>query len=42
MLIGITGKKFNGKDTVADYIVKEYGGNKVSLATPVKEICRKY
>lgn len=42
MLVGITGKKFNGKDTVADYIVKEYGGNKVSLAYPVKEICRKY
>lgn len=42
MLIGITGKKFNGKDTVADYIVKEYNGTKLSLAYPVKEICMRY
>lgn len=39
-VIGIMGKKFHGKDTVADHIVKKYGYNKISYADPLKEGCR--
>jgi hypothetical protein len=39
-IIGITGRKYNGKDTVADYLVSEHGYMKISLADPLKEICR--
>lgn len=38
--VGVTGKKFNGKDTVSDYICREYGFIKLSYATPLKEACR--
>jgi len=40
MLIGITGKKNSGKDTVADYLVRKYKFVKMAFASPVKEICR--
>lgn len=40
MLIGVLGKKFHGKDTVADYIVKQYGYKKRSFAEPLKQICK--
>lgn len=35
-VIGIYGKKFNGKDTIADYLVQNYGFTKVSLADSLK------
>ena len=40
MIIGITGKKFNGKDTVSDYIVSKYKFTKIAYAEPLKEVCR--
>lgn len=36
-IIGICGRKFHGKDTIADYLVKNYGFTKVSLADPLKK-----
>ena len=41
MIIGITGKKQSGKDTMANYLVKEYGFIKYSMAGPLKEGCKK-
>lgn len=38
-VIGITGLKYNGKDTVSDYLCKKYGYKKITLADPLKEIC---
>jgi hypothetical protein len=35
-IIGICGQKFNGKDTIADYLVSNYGFTKISLGDPVK------
>lgn len=35
-IIGICGKKFHGKDTVANYLVKNYGFTKISLGDPLK------
>lgn len=40
LLIGITGAKRSGKDTVANYIVKKYGFHKRSLSEPLKEACK--
>lgn len=37
MLIGLTGKKRRGKDTVANYIVEKYGFKKHGFADKVKE-----
>ena len=39
-IIGITGYKRSGKDTIADYLVKHYGYKKLSFATPLKHICK--
>jgi NTP pyrophosphatase (non-canonical NTP hydrolase) len=36
-IVGITGRAGAGKDTIADYLVEEYGYVKVSFATPLKE-----
>lgn len=36
MLVGLCGKSGCGKDTVADFIVKEYKFTKRSMATPLK------
>ena len=36
-LIGICGKKFSGKDTMADHLVKKYGYHKLSLGDPLKQ-----
>jgi len=38
--IGVTGKKFNGKDTISDYICGKYNFKKVAYATPLKDACR--
>ena len=35
-VIGICGKKFNGKDTIADYMVIYYGYTKISFGDPIK------
>jgi hypothetical protein len=40
VLIGITGNKGVGKDTVADYLVENYDFQKFSFADPIKEVCR--
>ena len=39
-MIGLVGKKFAGKDLVADYLVSKYGFKKHSHATVLKEVCR--
>ena len=38
MIIGICGFKSSGKDTIADYLIKEYGFKKVSFASTLKDI----
>ena len=40
MIIGIFGKKGHGKDTIADYLVKNYNFHKLTYAEPIKKICR--
>ncbi len=39
-VIGIAGRKYNGKDTIGDYLVKNYGYKKIAFADPIKEICK--
>jgi hypothetical protein len=39
-IIGIAGRKFNGKDTVGDYLVKNYGYKRLAFAEPIKDICK--
>ena len=38
MKIGITGKMVSGKTTLAEYLVREHGFTRVSLADPIKEL----
>lgn len=38
MLIGVCGKAGAGKDTIADYLIKEYGFKKIALADPIKRL----
>ncbi len=40
MIIGITGKKRSGKDTIADYLFDNYSFIKMAIADPMKEACR--
>lgn len=35
-IIGICGNKFNGKDTIADHLVKNYGFTKISFGDSIK------
>ena len=42
VLIGILGNKRNGKDTTADFIVKNYNYNKYSFAKPLKMYVKFY
>lgn len=37
-LIGITGKAGSGKDTLADYLVRQHGFEKYSLSAPIKRL----
>ena len=39
LIIGITGKKFNGKDTLGNYLSR-YGYKKMAFADPLKEVLR--
>ena len=38
MIIGICGFKSSGKDTIADYLIKEYSFKKISFASTLKDI----
>lgn len=40
MLIGVLGKKYHGKDTIADYLCQNYNFTKLTLAEPLKDICK--
>lgn len=40
VLIGLIGFKNSGKDTVADYLVRQHGFHKLAFADPVKEVCK--
>jgi formylmethanofuran dehydrogenase subunit D len=37
-VIGISGKKFSGKNTLADHLTKNYGYEQIAYADPLKEI----
>lgn len=39
-IIAICGKKRSGKDTIADYISKHYGYEKVKFASVLKNLCK--
>ena len=39
-IIGLTGKKFCGKDTVANYFVDNYGYTKIAFADILKDVCK--
>jgi len=39
-IIGITGYKRHGKDTLGDYLVKYHGYTKIAFADALKEACR--
>lgn len=39
-LIAITGRKFHGKDTAGDFLVKNYRFKKLSFAEPLKKACK--
>jgi hypothetical protein len=38
MIIGITGNKRHGKDTIADHLVNKYSFSKYALADPMKKV----
>lgn len=40
MIIGITGRKGSGKDTIADHLISKYGFEKLSFAKPLKDMCK--
>jgi dephospho-CoA kinase len=39
-LIILTGRKQNGKDTIANYLIKKYNYIALSFADPLKDICK--
>lgn len=39
-IIGIAGRKYNGKDTLGDILVNKYGYTKLSFAQPIKDISK--
>lgn len=39
-VVGITGRKFNGKDTTALILCKKYGYQQLSFAGPLKSLCQ--
>ena len=40
ILLGLCGKKYVGKDTLADYLVSRHGFIKKSFAGPLKDMCQ--
>lgn len=40
ILLGITGYKQSGKDTIANYLIQKYSFEKYAFAYPLKEICK--
>lgn len=38
-IIGITGRKFNGKDTVGNILIEKYGYTRIAFADPLKRAC---
>lgn len=40
MLIALTGLKRSGKDTVANYLIKNYNFKKFAFSEPIKDICK--
>lgn len=36
-IIGITGRKFNGKDTLGEYLVEHHGYKRFAFADALKE-----
>ena len=40
ILIGLTGAKYSGKDTLADHLCHSHGFIKYALADPLKEVCK--
>jgi len=40
MLVGVCGKAGSGKDTVGDYLVKNYNFKKIALADPIKRLVK--
>lgn len=38
-LIGVTGRKYNGKDTIANYYTQKHNFVQLSFAGPLKDIC---
>lgn len=39
-IIGITGRKYNGKDTLGKLFVDEYGFKQLAYADPLKDVCK--
>jgi hypothetical protein len=39
-IIGICGKKYHGKDTIANHLVDKYGYIRIAFADPIKDICK--
>ena len=39
-IIGITGKKFSGKDTLGNYLIKKHNYKRFAFADALKEACR--
>lgn len=42
MIIGVSGKMRSGKDTVADYIIDNYGFEHLKFSMGIKEVIEKY
>jgi hypothetical protein len=38
-IVGVTGRKFNGKDTIAIYLKEKYGYEMLAFAKTLKDIC---
>ena len=39
-VIGITGRKYNGKDTIGKLFVDEFGFTQLAYADPLKDVCK--
>jgi len=41
VIIGLVGKKYSGKDTCAEYMIRNYGFKRMAFADPLKLYCKK-